>query len=272
MTTAYINYHRKPFRQFLRVAEYNELHGTEIEASEEFENQFYAALMQAKRVTDPNDYVQHNFDNMGVVKDAIKAMLGIKSFEKQTERKIEMNQRKIEKVKQSVEDAVETVKDAVETVKDKITGNEDIQLEDFLDDYEEAPVEATPVETKEEITEQQSAKEELVEEYVEETVSLSDEIDSFLHSIAKDSQQFTRDRSHVVHFSVDSDNLSSRLMKGRDRYMKRLQQYLDGDNSAKVRMMDNKEILISALKPNPASLRDLLQTPHGEPRYCNCDC
>lgn len=265
MTTAYINYHRKPFRQFLRVAEYNELHGTEIEASEEFENQFYAALMQAKRVTDPNDYVQHNFDNMGIMLDAAKALLGVNALKNSGNRFVQKKVDKFEKVK-------ETVGDAVESVKDKLTVGEEIQLEDFLDDYEEAPVEATLVETKEDITEQQSAKEELVEEYVEETVSLSDEIDSFLHSIAKDSQQFTRDRSHVVHFSVDSDNLSSRLMKGRDRYMKRLQQYLDGDNSAKVRMMDNKEILISSLKPNPASLRDLLQTPHGEPRYCNCDC
>jgi hypothetical protein len=267
MTTAYINYHRKPFRQFLSVAEYNELHGTEIEASEEFENQFYAALMQAKRVTDPNDYVQHNFDNMGIVWDAAKAIAGFNAHKKSANHFIQKKVDKIEKVKQ-------TVVDAVETAKDKLTGGEEIQLEDFLDDYEEAPVKATPVETNEEITEPAVATEEVAEEYVEEeeTVSLSDEIDSFLHSVAKDSQQFTRDRSHVVHFSVDSDNLSSRLMKGRDRYMKRLKQYLDGDESVKVRMMDNKEILVSALKPNTASLRDLLQTPHGEPRYCSCDC
>tara|TARA_Y100000817_G_scaffold219507_1_gene173052 strand:- start:2119 stop:2925 length:807 start_codon:yes stop_codon:yes gene_type:complete len=268
MTTAYINYHRKPFRQFLSVAEYNKLHGTKIEASEEFENQFYAALMHARRVTDPNDYIQQNFDNMGLVMDVIKGALGVNALKKSGNRFLQKKVDKFEKVK-------ETVEDAVETVKEKITGgNEEIELGDFLDDYDEAPVEATPVETKEEITEPVVAKEEVAEEYVEEeeTVSLSDEIDSFLHSVAKDSQQFTRDRSHVVHFSVDSDNLASRLMKGRDRYMKRLQQYLDGDNSVKVRMMDNKEILVSALKPNRASLRDLLQTPHGEPRYCNCDC
>jgi hypothetical protein len=69
-----------------------------------------------------------------------------------------------------------------------------------------------------------------------------------------------------------SEDLSSRLMKGRDRYLKRLQQYVDGDTSVKVRMLNNKEVLVSSLKPNIASLKSLLQTASGEPRYCICDC
>ena len=86
----------------------------------------------------------------------------------------------------------------------------------------------------------------------EETTSLSDEIDSFLAD-GERQLQYARDRSHVIHFNTQSTNLASRLMKGRDRYMKRLQQYLDGDKSVKVRMMDNKEVLVAYPKPNLVS-------------------
>ena len=169
---------------------------------------------------------------------------------------------------------------------------------DFLDDYEQPAEEQTPkveeqaeqveeqaeqVEEQAEQVEEQAeqveeqAKQveeqaEQVEEVEEEEVSLSDQIDSFLAENAKDSQQFARDRSHVVHFNTGSDSLSQQLMKGRDRYMKRLQQYVDGDTSVKIRMMNNKEVLVQSLKPNIASLKDLLATPHGEPRFCVCDC
>ena len=141
---------------------------------------------------------------------------------------------------------------------------------DFLDDYA-TEEQSEEKEVAEEVAEEEVAEEQ-VEQVEEEEVSLSDQIDSFLADNAKDSQQFARDRSHVVHFNTASDNLKSRLMKGRDRYMKRLQQYVDGDTSVKVRMMDNKEVLVQSLKPNIASLKDLLTTPHGEPRFCVCDC
>tara|TARA_B100000676_G_C18087323_1_gene856162 strand:+ start:2970 stop:3917 length:948 start_codon:yes stop_codon:yes gene_type:complete len=139
---------------------------------------------------------------------------------------------------------------------------------DFLDDYAE---ENEIQEESQDLTEATEENEEM-EAIEEEEMSLSDQIDSFLADNAKDSQQFSRDRSHVVHFNTDTEDLSGRLMKGRDRYMKRLQQYADGDTSVKVRMMNNKEVLVSSLKPNISSLRDLLATPHGEPRFCMCDC
>ena len=148
---------------------------------------------------------------------------------------------------------------------------------DFLDDYEQPAGEQMEEQVEdppkvEEQAEQVEEQAEQVEEVEEEEVSLSDQIDSFLADNAKDGQQFARDRSHVVHFNTGSDSLSQQLMKGRDRYMKRLQQYVDGDTSVKVRMMNNKEVLVQSLKPNIASLKDLLATPHGEPRFCVCDC
>ena len=129
-------------------------------------------------------------------------------------------------------------------------GVEDISLDDVLDEYGEE-----------------------AEHYEEATTgvsSLHEEIDAYLKSNAKDDASFARDRAHVVHFNTVSTDLPARLMKGRDRYMKRLKAYLDGDTSAKVRMMDNTEVLVSALSPNPDSLRALLKASSGEPRFCEC--
>lgn len=100
--------------------------------------------------------------------------------------------------------------------------------------------------------------------------SLHEEINAYLRTGAKDESAFERDRAHVVHFNTTSMNLPSRLMKGRDRYMKRLQAYVDGDTSVKVRMMDNKEVLVSSLKPNMASLKKMLAASSGAPRFCDC--
>ena len=97
--------------------------------------------------------------------------------------------------------------------------------------------------------------------------TLHEQIDSFIAEQAKDGESFKRDRAHVVHFNTGSDNIAERLMKGRDRYMKRLKAYANGDNTVKVRMMNNKEVLVSKLNPCKDSIRELLNTKHGEPRF-----
>jgi len=135
-------------------------------------------------------------------------------------------------------------------VEDTTLGVEDISLDDVLDEYGEE-----------------------AEHYEEATTgvsSLHEEIDAYLKSNAKDDASFARDRAHVIHFNTVSTHLPARLMKGRDRYMKRLKAYLDGDTSAKVRMLDNTEVLVSALSPNADSLRALLKASSGEPRFCEC--
>ena len=350
MSVAYINYHRKPRVQFTSIADYNEIHGTNIEQNEEFENAFETAWMAARYETDPNDYIQHTFGMTnikwfgkgGLIDKALGAasketvgqaqgrrasltkqsvaakkaarFLGRKA--KQAASKVDdISGRRLSAAKDAAKEAGkdflvkatgaallvgEAAKEkAKEKIKNTITyrdtrnkfirtaggvpnkkknGEVDTLEEkmDFLDDYatEEQSEEKDAV-AEDSVPAQEVAQEvaeEQVEQVEEEEVSLSDQIDSFLADNAKDSQQFARDRSHVVHFNTASDNLKSRLMKGRDRYMKRLQQYADGDTSVKIRMMDNQEYLVQSLKPNIASLRDLLKTPHGEPRFCVCDC
>lgn len=281
MSVAYINYHRKPRVQFLSIKQYNETFGTTIEENEQFEHAFKSAWTSAKRQTDPNEYIQHNFStsNMGfadiaktLVEDAQNKIL--RKYTNNAKKLININSRAAETVGAGLNEVKEGVTEGVKNVKQKVKDALNKSKEEeggvhFLDDYaeqnevSEAPeapeVHESPVETP-------------VEDVSDDYVSLSDQIDSLLADTAKDSQCFSRDRAHVIHFNTMSEDLSSRLMKGRDRYLKRLQQYVDGDTSVKVRMYNNKEVLVSSLNPNIASLKSLLQTASGEPRYCICDC
>ena len=90
---------------------------------------------------------------------------------------------------------------------------------------------------------------------------------------APDSETFARDFAHVVHFNNSANKLSGQLMKGRDRYLQRLRAYAGGDKSVTVRMMNNREVLVSSLKPHIESLTSMSNLPAGEPRFCECcDC
>ena len=283
MSVAYINYHRKPRVKFLSIKQYNETFGTTIEENEQFEHAFKSAWASAKRQTDPNEYIQHNFStsNVGFVGDMIaNGLAGVADkvqgkvtgkIEKNLNRQRDNALKAKEVVGAGLEKAKEGVKTAKETIYEKVKNalnkpkKEDKEIEDevqFLDDYAE----------QNEVSEAPAVHESPVEDVSDDYVSLSYQIDSLLADTAKDSQCFSRDRAHVIHFNTMSEDLSSRLMKGRDRYLKRLQQYVDGDTSVKVRMLNNKEVLVSSLKPNIASLKSLLQTASGEPRYCICDC
>jgi len=62
--TSYINYHRRPHAQYMTVAEYNKKNSTNVEVPVGFQHEFESALIDARRVTDPNDFVQHSFTNM----------------------------------------------------------------------------------------------------------------------------------------------------------------------------------------------------------------
>jgi len=235
MSVAYINYHRQPRVNFTSVSEYNQKFNSNVPENEAFEKNFKVALAKARTETDPNEYIQHQFDvdNMGLLssmgKMASKAKAAMK---KKLAKKEKKKAKKVETENPMKESPVEAKP----------------SLDEFLDDYEE-----------------ETHYEEVVE------TNVHDEIKSFVAEQAKDSESLARDLAHVVHFNTNSPNVSERLMKGRDRYMKRLQDYVDGDSSVKVRMMNNKEVLVAALNPNVVSLREMLASPHGEPRFCKCD-
>jgi len=439
--TTYVNYHRRPHVHFLTVAEYNSKFKTNIEAPVGFEHELEGALALARRVTDPNEYIQHDFMAMGrrrgrkssgrggaglsgrspgkTYKQYSSALKGssakrqgsnpsvirktartnqernkdshIKPFPVPTKKvKKEKEQKDTRSADNAGNDERETKEDdsdngatglkglgdiTIENVKKAVKGKgkdagglnldqirpflekngEDsdgnrkqlerklknllqnskeesassggannetnaMDLDDFLDDYNEdvayeevdpsdlttdlaavdiAAVEddldaflasedfdSPPMETKtssptETAAPQASEPTETAAPQASEPTetaapqasepSLTEQIDSYLSTNAQDSETFARDRAHVIHFATGNGSLRSQLMKGRERYMKRLSDFLNGDMAAKVRMMDNKEVLVSALKPNRSSLKKLLQAKPGEPRFCKCD-
>ena len=99
---------------------------------------------------------------------------------------------------------------------------------------------------------------------------LLEKIRNHLTEHAPDSETFARDFAHVVHFNNSAKKLSGQLMKGRERYMDRLRAYVGGDKSVSVRMMNNREVLVSTLNPRIESLKSMLELPVGEPRFCDC--
>ena len=61
------------------------------------------------------------------------------------------------------------------------------------------------------------------------------------------------------------------LMKGKERYIKSLRAYADGDQSAEIRMFDGKKMLVSELNPNKQSLKELFVAFPSGPHTVICD-
>lgn len=256
MSIAYINYHRQPRVQFTSISDYNQKFSANVPENEAFEAAFHAAWSVARRETDPNEYLQHAFntEEMGIAK-RMAGYLWNKVRGKKKEKKEKPEIIFIPPPPQSPKTEENRVV-SENVVKEEPNQQMKPSLSDFLDDYEE---EAHYEEVEAPLNEKQQQ-------------SIHDAIDEFIHSQSKDSQQYNRDRSHVVHFNTDSNNIAQRLMKGRDRYMKRLKAYLDGDKTVKIRTMDNKEQLVSDLKPCLDSLRELVESKSGQPRFVKCEC
>jgi len=61
------------------------------------------------------------------------------------------------------------------------------------------------------------------------------------------------------------------LMKGKDRYIKSLKAYASGDQSADIRLFDGNKVLVSELKPNKQSLKELFAAFPSGPHTVICD-
>lgn len=256
MSIAYINYHRQPRVQFTSISDYNQKFSANVPENEAFEAAFHSAWTAARKQTDPNEYLQHAFntEEMGYYRDKARALWNkIRGKKKE---KVEKPPQIIIVDKRPIQRKGATSGDLTGDNDEKVESEMKPSLSDFLDDYEE---EAHYEEVATPLNEEQQQ-------------SIHDAIDEFIHSQSKDSQQFARDKSHIVHFNTNSDDISQRLMKGRDRYMKRLKAYLDGDKTVKIRTMDNKEQLVSDLNPCMDSLRELVDSKSGQPRFVKCEC
>ncbi len=77
--------------------------------------------------------------------------------------------------------------------------------------------------------------------------------------------------NHLVAFKSECSNIEQRLMKGKARYIDSLKAYVNGDNSAEVRMYDGNKIKVSELRPNKESLKNMFSSFPAGPHIVECD-
>ena len=77
--------------------------------------------------------------------------------------------------------------------------------------------------------------------------------------------------NHLVAFVGDHTDIRTRVMKGKARYIEKLQAYVDGDDTAEVRMYNGTKLRIANLKPDRESLSKALQAFPSGPHFIECD-
>lgn len=77
--------------------------------------------------------------------------------------------------------------------------------------------------------------------------------------------------NHLVAFKGKFDDIRTRVMKGKARYIEKLQAYLDGDENAEVRMYNGTKMKVANLNPNRESLSKALQAFPTGPHFIECD-
>ena len=77
--------------------------------------------------------------------------------------------------------------------------------------------------------------------------------------------------NHLVAFVGDHTDIRTRVMKGKARYIEKLQAYVDGDETAEIRMYNGTKMRIANLKPDRESLSKALQAFPSGPHFIECD-
>ena len=77
-----------------------------------------------------------------------------------------------------------------------------------------------------------------------------------------------KDLKHLVGFHSGGE---VHLMKGKARYISQLKAYADGDSTAEIRMFDGSKMLVSELRPNVDSLKELFSAFPSGPHLVVCD-
>ena len=144
---------------------------------------------------------------------------------------------------------------------------EEEQVED-LDDLLQAEPEY------EETNEEPVAEQEVEEEDMDEILAEADEdsgSDAFQQAVDELEISDAQALNHLVAFKGKFDDIRTRVMKGKARYIEKLQAYVDGDDTAEVRMYNGTKLRIANLKPNRESLSKALQAFPSGPHFIECD-
>ena len=107
--------------------------------------------------------------------------------------------------------------------------------------------------------------------------TLDEALSEPIHEIVKTSSSskvnFQQDMEHLIQFNNPSLSTRDQLMKGRPIYLKALRAYLEGDDTATVRMSyrnGEKAVLVADLNPRLASIAKLLESQPGSVRTVEC--
>ena len=77
--------------------------------------------------------------------------------------------------------------------------------------------------------------------------------------------------NHLIAFKGETDDVRTRVMKGKARYIEKLTAYAKGDEEAEVRMYNGVKVKIADLNPNKKSLLQALQAFPSGPHFIECD-
>ena len=77
--------------------------------------------------------------------------------------------------------------------------------------------------------------------------------------------------NHLIAFVGDHTDIRTRVMKGKARYIEKLQEYLNGDENAQIRTYDGTKKRIANFNPNRESLSKALQSFPSGPHFIECD-
>lgn len=76
---------------------------------------------------------------------------------------------------------------------------------------------------------------------------------------------------HLIAFKGETEQIEARAMKGKARYMEKLKEYMNGDDTVEVRMYNGQRMKVAELKPNKESLRQLFESFPAGPHIVECD-
>ena len=77
--------------------------------------------------------------------------------------------------------------------------------------------------------------------------------------------------NHLIAFVGDHTDIRTRVMKGKARYIEKLQEYLNGDENAQIRTYDGTKKRIANFNPYRESLSKALQSFPSGPHFIECD-
>lgn len=274
----YIRYHSEPCSGFVSIKDWNNHFGTNMEENEELEYK----IMQLRSQLGHNEFIPTGSLLKYIRKSATKSVKSAidnktavykRGYMRHAAGKLAgaLHLNRIRKItnklrgkKKEKEEPAEVEQQDAQEEKEE----EEEQVED-LDDLLQAEPEYE--ETNEEPVAEQEEYEEDMDEILAEDDDEDGGSDAFQQAVDELEISDAQALNHLVAFKGKFNDIRTRVMKGKARYIEKLQAYVDGDNTAEVRMYNGTKMRIANLNPNRESLSKALQAFPSGPHFIECD-